>query len=51
MGPRLGSQRSSPVDRYSRIAGVREELSLAQIIDKRPHIPHSSSKVDLPNYT
>lgn len=51
MGPRLSSQRSPPVDRYSRIAEVREELSLAQIGEKWPHIPHSSSKGDLPNYT
>ena len=41
MGPRLSSQRSPPVDRCSRIAGVREELSLAQIREKRPHTPFS----------
>ena len=33
MGLRLSSQRSSPVDRYSNIAGAREELSPAQIKD------------------
>ena len=33
MGLRLSSQRSSPVDRYSSIAGAREELSPAQIKD------------------
>ena len=43
-----------PVDRNSKtsIAGQsREELSPAQIRDKRPHIPHSQSQGDLPNYT
>lgn len=33
MGLGLSSQRSSPVDRYSNVAGVREELSPAQIKD------------------
>ena len=33
MGLRLSSQRSSPVDRYSSIAGAREELSPAQVKD------------------
>ena len=37
MGPMLSSWSLSPVDRYSKIAGVREELSLAQIKD-RNHI-------------
>ena len=39
MGPRLNS--FSAVYRYSKIAGVREKLGLAQIRDKRPHIPYS----------
>lgn len=33
MGLGLSSQRSSPVDRYSNVAEVREELSPAQIKD------------------
>ena len=33
MGPRLSSWSSSPVDKYSKIAGVREELSPAQMKD------------------
>ena len=37
MGPRLGSWSLSPVDRYSKTAGAREELSPAQITD-RDHI-------------
>ena len=28
-----------------------EKISPAQIRDKRPHIPHSRSQGDLPNYT
>ena len=51
MGPSLNSWSFSPVDRYSKIAGVREELCPAQIRDKRPHIPHSRSQGDLPDYT
>ena len=51
MGPRLSSWSLSPVDRYSKIAGAREELSPAQIRDKRPHFPHSQSQGDLPDYT
>ena len=58
MGPRLNS--FSAVDRYSKTPGVREKLGLAQIRDKRPHIPHSSfflnyssflKSENLPNYT
>ena len=33
MGPRLSSWSSSPVDKYSKIAEVREELSPAQMKD------------------
>ena len=33
------------------MAGVREELSPAQIRGKRPHIPQSPSQGDLPDYT
>ena len=51
MGPSLNSWCFSPVDRYSKIAGVREEMSPDQIRDKRPHIPHSRSQGDLPDYT
>ena len=51
MGPGLSSWSSSPVDRNSVTAGAREELSPAQIRDKRPHIPQSQSRGDLPNYT
>jgi len=42
MGPRLSSWNFSSVDRCPKIAGAREELSPAQIRDKRPRIPHSS---------
>ena len=34
MGPGLSSWSLSPVDRYSKIAGAREELSPAQIKDR-----------------
>lgn len=33
MGPRLSSWSSSPVDKYSKLAGTREELSPAQMKD------------------
>ena len=48
-GPQAGQPQF--VNRYSKIAGAREELSPAQIRDKRPHIPPSRSQGDLPNYT
>ena len=51
MGLRLNCWSFSPVDRYSKIAGAREELSPAQMKDKRPHIPHSGDQGDLPDYT
>lgn len=47
--PRLNS--FSPMDRSSKVAGAREELSPAQIRYKRPHIPQSPSQGDLPDYT
>lgn len=50
MGPRLRGQSLSSMDRYSKTAGVREELSPVQIRDKRPHVPHSQSQGELPNY-
>ena len=36
------------MDRYSKIAGAREELSSIQIRDKKSHIPHSQSQGDFP---
>ena len=48
MGPSLNSWSFFPVDRYSKIAGAREELSPTQVRDKRSHIPHSRRQGDLP---
>ena len=48
MGPSLNSWSFLPVDRYSKIAGAREELSPTQVRDKRSHIPHSRRQGDLP---
>ena len=39
------------MDKYSKVAGVREELSPAQIRNKRPHVPHSPNQGHLPDYT
>ena len=50
MGPRLRSQSLSSMDRHSKTAGMREELSPVQIRVKRPHVPHSQSQGELPNY-
>ena len=50
IGSRLRRWNWCPVDRYSKTAGVREELSSVQIRDQRPHIPHSQSQGDLPDY-
>ena len=55
MGPKLNSL--SPVDRNSTMedyGGGWDDgwrLGSAQIRDKRPHIPHSRSQGDLPDYT
>ena len=47
---RLSSWSLSPMDRYSKTASAREELSPAQIKD-RPYISHSQDQGHLPNYT
>ena len=41
----------SPVDRNSITAESWRRLDPVQIKDKRPHIPHSRSQGDLPDYT
>ena len=48
-----GPQARQPqfVNRYSEIAGAREELSPAQLSDERPHSPHSWHQGNLPDYT
>ena len=54
MGPRVSSWSSFLEDRNSKIsiAGQsREEAGPAQMRDKRPHIPHSGSQGDPPDYT
>ena len=47
-GPQAGQLELSPVDRYSKIAAAREELSSTQKTDKKSHIPHSQSQGELP---
>ena len=54
MGPRLSTWSLSPVDRYSKmktIAGGRRSWALPRWEIKRPHIPHSPSQGELPDYT
>ena len=49
-GPQAEQLELSSVDRYSKIAGAREEVSPTQIKD-RDHISHSQGQGDLPDYT
>ena len=48
-GPQAGQPQF--VNRYSKIAGAREELSPAQLRGESPHSPHSWRQGDLPDYT
>ena len=50
IGSRLRRWDWCPVDRYSTTAGLREDLSSAQISHQRNHIPHSQSRGDLPDH-
>ena len=50
IGSRLRRWDWCPVDRYSTTAGLREDLSSAQIRHQRHHIPHSQSRGDLPDH-